>query len=78
MAPETAEREIAYGSISSRNASASSKSDFDVSFLDDWTQGVTGLLNQLDHDLEQAKMGSTRLASSVLTLKSDLEKVRES
>jgi hypothetical protein len=46
-----------------------------VSFIDDWTQGVMGLLVQLDHDLEQAKMGSTRLASSVRTLKSDLEKV---
>ncbi|KAJ9106135.1 hypothetical protein QFC21_001277 [Naganishia friedmannii] len=74
VAPEIAEREIVHGSISSRHSASSSKSDFDVSFLDDWTQGVAGLLDQLDHDLEQAKMGSTRLASLVLTLKSGLEK----
>ncbi|KAJ9098791.1 hypothetical protein QFC19_006268 [Naganishia cerealis] len=42
--------------------------------MDDWTIGVTTLLDQMDHDLEQAKIGSTRVTSSVSALKADLQK----
>jgi hypothetical protein len=34
------------------------------------------LLDQLDHDLEQAKMGSGRIGTALVTLKTAMEKVR--
>jgi hypothetical protein len=62
--------------LSSRHSAQSSKGEWDVTIIDDWTMNVSALLDQLDLDLEQAKMGSGRIESLVATLKSALEKVR--
>lgn len=53
----------------------STKSELDISIIDDWTQNVSALLDQLDHDLEQAKMGSGRIGIAVTNLKAAVEKV---
>ena len=53
----------------------STRSELDVGIIDDWTQNVSGLLDQLDHDLEQAKMGSGRMETAVAAMKTAMEKV---
>jgi cell division protein FtsB len=61
--------------MSSRRSTHSSKGELDVAIIDDWTLNVSGLLDQLDHDLEQAKMGSGRIESVVAALKLASQKV---
>ncbi|GHJ88511.1 hypothetical protein NliqN6_4913 [Naganishia liquefaciens] len=74
-APDSGELESAvYGSVSSRHSVQSTRSELDVGIIDDWTQNVTVLLDQLDHDLEQAKMGSGRTGAALTTMKIAMEK----
>lgn len=61
--------------MSSRRSTNSSKGELDVAIIDDWTLNVSGLLDQLDHDLEQAKIGSGRIEPLVAALKLASEKV---
>lgn len=73
--PDFDELEPVYGSLSSRHSFQRSKSELDVAIIDDWTCNVSGLLDQLDHDLEQAKMSSGRIETSMTASKSAVEKV---